>query len=1637
MQKHKSRYFVLFLLSCILVLTTTFVFAGNEARSVSGPLTGDASDTTAANIADAAQNFRFLTGPNDGEPLAIAITYLHEHAADFGLTSAEVDGLIVTDQYASAHNGVTHIYLRQSVNDIEVYGANSAVHVSEDGAVIAVIGDFTPDLAANVTTASLQLTAVDAATEAADHLGVTVSEPIEIEQRGRSNDQVILLSDGGFSQISIPAKLVYQPLENNELRLAWDLVIDMVETPDYWNLRVDAETGEVLSQDNWTNYDSWGPAATSPANTSLPVAAPMHSTMATPDDANFGEYQVYAIPLRDPAEGDRSVVSGVDDPIASPYGWHDVDGVLGPEYQITRGNNVHAYADPFNINVSSGDEPDGGPNLLFGFPIDLNQDPTTYTDASVTNLFYVNNVIHDIFYQYGFDEVSGNFQANNYGNGGLGDDWVRAEAQDGGGFTNANFATPADGFLPRMQMYLGGPDEITGVNRDGSLDNHVVIHEYGHGISNRLVGGPSTAGCLGGAEQGGEGWSDWFGLALIADPGDTGAMPITVGNWLAGQSPAGTGFRPFPYSTSFLVNPSTYDSIKDAGTFSQPHGIGTIWASMIWDMYWNLVDRDGFDPDLYNGTGGNNLAIQLVVDGLKYTACNPTFTDQRDGVLMADLVNNPITPTPAAGFPQSENECLIWESFATRGLGYSADDGGTTGRFDGTEAFDMPPQCWLDPVTPSFEVSAAPISQEICSNPAQDAVYDVEISSFLGFNDNVTLSTSGEPAGTTVGFSPNGSAAPYTSTLTIGNTGAAAAGSYTIDIIGSDTGMGVYTATVGLDVTGAVPSVVTLASPADASTGISPISALNLAWNAASGASSYTVEVAEDAGFATIVFTNTVTSLSTTIPQGTLDANQTYHWRVTASNLCGSAMASSTFTFSTRAIGNVLFVDADSDIFADSGFYFTDALDELSGVVYDVWDAGFINSDDPPSTILTNYTAVVWSGGELLGIGPAGEAEMASYLDGGGCLFISAQDYHYNYGLTSFMQSYLGVQSVIDDVGHTAVAGQGVLSVLGPYNLSFPPTYSGNWSDDLTPDGTAALAFSGNASNGRAAISKDNGTYRTTFWGFPFEAIPSSAERASAMVNTLNWCAPSLSAELSAISLEKTVGLDAGSCSTADSLIVPTGTDVTYCYTVTNLGSSTYITHTLVDDQLGSILSDFPLSLGPGTSAFVTDTATINSDITNTGVWTATVSSGSSVMAMDTASVNTITTPLSYDSCLDFESGTLPDSMTAQVTSSGGSSGRVQVSSSDPFNGSYALALDTDISGNFTQQAAVLMVDLNGQSDVELNFWVKEYGDENHAPDGVFISDDNGTTFTQILSLNNFPATYVNIQIDLDEAAANAGLTLTDQFLIKFQSYDNFSIPSDGYMFDDICVQPGSPSFINSSKSAPAEAIFGDVFTYTVAINNSGLTAATGATMVDPIPLGVDYMSGSVSATSGVVSYNGGTNAIEWVGNVGVNETVEVSFAVEVTATVGAIITNTATIDHSGSISVNVSTYTDITDAIPRINVDQTQTHQTQSSNEVVSRTLSISNDGFADLNWTVHETDCATPVDIPWLSITPTSGTLARGSQQDLELTFDSAGLAPAIYTENICFASNDPDAPELDIEITLVVFDGYILYLPVIYRN
>eukprot|EP00842_Homolaphlyctis_polyrhiza_P003065 jgi/Hompol1/375/HPOL_000233-RA len=432
-----------------------------------------------------------------------------------------------------------------------------------------------------------------------------------------------------------------------DLHLIWDLVMDLDE--QWLHIQVGANSGVVHGLMDWVNKAS---------------------------------YTVYPLGTNDPADGPRVKLVNPAHHDASPYGWNSKGKKGHISYtNVTVGNNVYAQE-----NLDGGSQwranyrPTASDDLTFDFAVDLKKQPSTYLDASIVNLFYWNNILHDLLWVYGFNEPSGNFQEENYGRGGKGGDAVIANAQDGSGYNNANFATPPDGEQPRMRMYVWSASQPY---RDGDLEGGIITHEYLHGVSTRLTGGADNVDCLGWGEAGGmgEGWGDYFATILRFTPETTRNDNFNMGGWSANRT---AGIRKHIYSTSLKTNPSTYGFTKKPD-YWEVHAKGEVWAAILYEVVWNLIDKHGFEPDYFNvnygkdnnlvGLKGNILAFQLVMDGLKLQPCYPTFVDARDAILLADQIGT-----------RGANQCEIWTAFAKRGLGIGALGGGT-------EDFELPEEC--------------------------------------------------------------------------------------------------------------------------------------------------------------------------------------------------------------------------------------------------------------------------------------------------------------------------------------------------------------------------------------------------------------------------------------------------------------------------------------------------------------------------------------------------------------------------------------------------------------------------------------------------------------------------------------------------------------------------------------------------------------------------------------------------------------------------------------------------------------------------------------------------------------------------------------------------------------------------------
>lgn len=778
-------------------------------------------------------------------------SYLDVNRAKLELTSQDVSDWTIESEVPGSGTKIMSTYIVQRYQGIEIFNAQSNVAI-KDGKVLNLANNFKSNIAQKANTTTPSLSVIQAITSAYSKLGINVSSTFSIVET--INNKTFKLTDGVQEDL-ISAKLVYQVMADSKLKLAWAFQFYSPDAKSLWDLRIDAINGAILEKNDLTINCSFGDSSHKNHSTRSDFSFEntlFKNTTSAMLTATPGTYRVIPFNYESPNHHAFDLITTSGNATASPNGWHDVNSLTGTNaafrFTYTRGNNVLAQEDAVGGNQASGlgVRPDGGAALNFDFTYGgPTLQPLAYMPAATTNLFYMNNIMHDIWYQYGFNEVSGNFQKDNYGRGGIASatgDYVKADAQDGYSQTtqtlnNANFSTPNDGTIPRMQMFLWNlgapptefimvnspasiagprvattnvfegtdripvptapngitsdlvlynnnptppgyhsacqpatnPFELSGkialVKRgscffsnkvknaqdagalavivmdtiannptrlsmsstgilgitipavfitkeigdallaemangtvnvklevpanlylyaDADFDNGIIGHEYGHGISNKLIGGPSNSSCMTNGEQMGEGWSDWFALMLQIKTGDTGAEARGIGTYAINEPITGGGIRSFPYSTDMGINPLT---LTDSNV-AEVHDRGEIWTAVLWDLTWAYVAKYGYDADIYNGTGGNNKVMRLVLDALKLQACNTaSFISSRDNLFAADQAT-----TGGADY------CMIAEVFARRGMGLNATSGLNTDPLDQVEdftSFPAGPNCTL------------------------------------------------------------------------------------------------------------------------------------------------------------------------------------------------------------------------------------------------------------------------------------------------------------------------------------------------------------------------------------------------------------------------------------------------------------------------------------------------------------------------------------------------------------------------------------------------------------------------------------------------------------------------------------------------------------------------------------------------------------------------------------------------------------------------------------------------------------------------------------------------------------------------------------------------------------------------------
>jgi hypothetical protein len=658
-----------------------------------------------------------------------------------------VRGLRETRALQSPLTGITHVRLAQEVDGVPVYGTYVKAAMNDNGQLVHLIADV-----ADLSSAAVQPARI------APGAAVSAAVGLHFEDGAAA--------DAGYWVRPPTATDVVVPMADGSLQAGY-----LVET---W-----AKESNLLYH---TVFGADGRV--------------VHVELRTNSDA----YNIFPV---SPEVGPQQLISG---PGAgneeSPIGWL---GAGSHSKHNISGNNAFAYLD-----TDANNAPDNLPGNdavtdgVFDTAADLGSAPDTAGNRAVAvqNLFYLNNVIHDKLYRHGFVEAAGNFQENNFGNGGLASDAVLAEAQDGSGTDNANFATPSDGSNPRMQMFLwtglgdhtvtvnapagiagdyvamgaefgpaldvtgvtgdvvlvddgsgvasdgceaitndlsgktalidrgtcaftikvknaqnagataaiiannagdgiltmGGTDGTiaissvlvgqsdgetirgaAGVNatikrsatqplmRDGDIDSDIVYHEYGHGLTWRMIG--SMSGAMSGAI--GEGMSDV--LAILINDNDV------VGEY-SFSNPG--GIRSAPYAQHTV----TYGGFTGSGV----HLDGEIYAATIWRL-WEIWQREGLSQD---------LLFDYLIEGMNFTPAGPAMEDMRDGILAA--ISDPA------------HECLVWEAFAAKGIGVGAEATLTGPNVSVTESFEMPESCGECTATENPEASCDDGSDNDC-----------------------------------------------------------------------------------------------------------------------------------------------------------------------------------------------------------------------------------------------------------------------------------------------------------------------------------------------------------------------------------------------------------------------------------------------------------------------------------------------------------------------------------------------------------------------------------------------------------------------------------------------------------------------------------------------------------------------------------------------------------------------------------------------------------------------------------------------------------------------------------------------------------------------------------------------------------
>ncbi|HSN96654.1 MAG TPA: M36 family metallopeptidase, partial [Candidatus Nanopelagicales bacterium] len=578
-----------------------------------------------------------------------------------------------TAQVAQVHDigrGAIIVTFRQNVDGIDVYRNELKVVMRRDLSLVAISGNLHPSAVNGYARGGAVTLSPSHALAGAlnDLYGMTLkASDVDDTKKTKAGYGYFDLESGvtlaSGLRLTEPARVkpVYYPMPD---RLVSAYFVEFIAgqassvDADAYSYVIAADDGRVLYRQNLTyNAFNWRVWA-EPDGFKVPLAGPQADFMPHPTGMPGAPEPAFIAPILVNVNGFNTNPGGTFDP------WLPLNATQ------TSGNNVDAYADLGAPNGFSGGDLRASTTAAqtFDRTYNVNLGPASSQGqimAAVTQLFYVNNWLHDWYYDSGFNEAAGNAQVDNLNRGGIAGDPLLVEAQDYSGTNNANMNPMSDGASPRMQMYVWTG---TNPNRDGTIDNSIVAHEWGHYVHLRQVPCASQQ-C--GAQS--EGWSDFIALHMLLKDNDdlSRAFPMAV-YATAGYADPYFGIRRAPYSNSFDYNAMTFRHISDnqqlpnthpvteLGSNAQIHNAGEIWSSMLFDAYVGLIQLQVNGQQAHTFAEAKRLMTDYMVGGMKAAAVDPTYTEQRDGILAA------------AAAASTDDFVALAAGFARRGAGTCA-----------------------------------------------------------------------------------------------------------------------------------------------------------------------------------------------------------------------------------------------------------------------------------------------------------------------------------------------------------------------------------------------------------------------------------------------------------------------------------------------------------------------------------------------------------------------------------------------------------------------------------------------------------------------------------------------------------------------------------------------------------------------------------------------------------------------------------------------------------------------------------------------------------------------------------------------------------------------------------------------------